>query len=76
MRFCRVFGRLHHRVAAALDAVPTAVLTALVAPSLLTKGPAEATAIIVSGLVALRSSVTHGVAVGLIVLIGLRLLLA
>ena len=67
------FGRIHHRVGAALDAVPTAVLAALVAPSMLTKGPSEALAIVVSCLVALRASLMTGVAAGLAVLIVLRM---
>ena len=69
------FGSTHHRVEAALGAVPTAVLTALVAPSLLTNGPAEAIAIMVAGIVALRSSLMLSVTAGLVCLIALRLLL-
>jgi uncharacterized membrane protein len=48
------FERVHPRVEAGLDAVPAAVLTTLVAPALLTAGPAEWVALIVTGLVSLR----------------------
>ncbi|MEP0943697.1 MAG: AzlD domain-containing protein [Rhizobiaceae bacterium] len=66
------FGTIHHRVSAALDAVPTAVIAALVAPSLITHGPAEVLAIICGGLVALRAPLMFSVALGLIALIALR----
>jgi len=66
------FGHVHHRVNAALDAVPTAVMAALVAPSLVTHGPAEVLAIIVSGLIALRAPLMFSVAVSLIVLVAIR----
>ncbi len=68
------FGRLHHRVEAALDAVPTAVLTALVAPSLVTHSWPETVAIVVSGLVAMRSSLQLAVLAGLVTVVTLRLL--
>lgn len=66
------FGKIHHRVEAALDAVPTAVLAALVAPSIVTKGPAEAAAIAITALVAMRYSLTVTVAAGLIAIVALR----
>ena len=69
------FGRIHHRLEAALDAVPTAVLAALVAPYLVTHSLAETVAIIVAGLVAMRFSLTTYVAAGLVVLVTLRLVL-
>lgn len=69
------FGTIHHRVSAALDAVPTAVIAALVAPSLITDGPAEVMAIVCAGLVALRAPLMFSVALGLIALIALRGLL-
>lgn len=46
--------RIPPRVEAGLNAVPAAVLTTLVAPAVLTAGPAEWLALIVAGLVALR----------------------
>ncbi|WP_419901784.1 AzlD family protein [Kiloniella sp.] len=69
------FGSTHYRIEAALVAVPTAVLTALVAPSLLTNGPAEALAILLAGAVALRASLMMSVAAGLISLMALRFIL-
>jgi uncharacterized membrane protein len=69
------FGHIHHRVNAALDAVPTAVMAALVAPSLVTHGPAEVLAIVVSGLIALRAPLMFSVAISMIVLVTARSLL-
>ena len=69
------FGALHYRVEAALDAVPAAVLTALLAPSFVNRGPAEALALLVAGLVALRLSMTMTVAAGLVAVVALRALL-
>ncbi|MEM8749130.1 MAG: AzlD domain-containing protein [Pseudomonadota bacterium] len=66
------FGSINHRIEAALDAVPTAVLAALVAPSFLTKGPAEAVALIIAGVVALRYSLTISVLAGLLTVVALR----
>lgn len=48
------FETVHPRVEAALNAVPAAVLTTLVAPALLTAGPAEFIALVVTALVSLR----------------------
>ena len=69
------FGTIHHRVSAALDAVPTAVMTALVAPALVTHGPAEVIALVCAGLTALRAPLMFSVALGLIALIALRAVL-
>ncbi len=66
------FGEIHHRVESALLMVPTAVLSALVAPALITHGPAEAIAIIAAALIALRGSLVATVATGMIVLVLLR----
>lgn len=66
------FGTTHYRLEAALEAVPTAVLTALVAPSLITNGPAEAIAVLVGGLIALRYPLVVSVISGLGTLIVLR----
>lgn len=66
------FERIHPRVEAALDAVPAAVLTTLVAPALLTAGPAEWAAVIVAGLVALRGGLMASFLSGAAVLILLR----
>lgn len=48
------FQTIHPRVEAGLNAVPAAVLTTLVAPAVLTAGPAEWAALIVTGLASLR----------------------
>ena len=66
------FGTIHHRVSAALDAVPTAVMAALVAPSLVVHGAAEAIAIVIAGLVALRLPLIFSVALVMIALVALR----
>jgi len=47
------FSSIHPRVEAALNAVPAAVLTTLVAPAAVFSGPAEAATIIVAALAAL-----------------------
>ncbi len=47
------FERIHPRVEAGLNAVPAAVLTTLVAPAVLTAGPAEWAALIVTALASL-----------------------
>lgn len=64
--------RLHYRVEAALNAVPVAVLTALVAPSAIAHGWPEALALLVAGLVALRFSSLWVVGISLALLVGLR----
>jgi uncharacterized membrane protein len=47
------FQRIHPRIEAALDAVPAAVLTALIAPLTAMAGPMEWAALVVAALVAL-----------------------
>ena len=66
------FGTIHHRVAAALDAVPAAVLTALVVPALITRGPAEAIALVATFLMAMRLPPIVTVVAGLALLVVLR----
>lgn len=48
------FERVHPRVEAGLNAVPAAVLTTLVAPTMLTAGPVEWAAFVTAGLLSLR----------------------
>jgi uncharacterized membrane protein len=48
------FRQIPPRVQAALDAVPAAVLTTLIAPYLLKAGPAEAGALVAGVLISLR----------------------
>lgn len=66
------FERIHPRVEAGLNAVPAAVLTTLVAPSVLSAGPAELIALAVAGLVALRGGMMAMFLSGAAVLIVLR----
>lgn len=69
------FDHIHPRVEAGLNAVPAAVLTTLVAPVALSGGPAELTALLVAGLVALRGGMMPMFLTGAAVLILLRNLL-
>lgn len=62
------FGTLNHRMEAALNAVPPAVLTALVAPYAATNGPVEALAILLAIVFSWRFSLIQGVIAGLILL--------
>ncbi len=66
------FENLPPRVEAALDAVPAAVLTTLVAPELLSAGPAEIIALVAAGLVALKRGMLEMFLTGAVVLIVLR----
>ena len=66
------FETLHPRVEAALNAVPAAVLTTLVAPSLLSAGPKEMAALLVAGIVALRCGLMTMFLTGAALLIVLR----
>ncbi|RWO55028.1 AzlD family protein [Mesorhizobium sp.] len=63
------FENLHPRVEAGLNAVPAAVLTTLVAPAALGGGPAEWAALIVAGLVSLRSGLMAMFLAGAVVLV-------
>jgi uncharacterized membrane protein len=66
------FENVPPRVEAALDAVPAAVLTTLVAPELLSAGPAEIVALVAAGLVALRRGILEMFLTGAVTLIVLR----
>jgi uncharacterized membrane protein len=70
-----LFDRVHPRVEAALNAVPAAVLTTLVAPAAVDGSPAELTALVVSGLVAFRFGLMTMFLVGTAVLFAMRYLL-
>jgi uncharacterized membrane protein len=63
---------LHPRIDAALNAVPAAVLTTLVAPSMLNAGPYEWAALITSGIVSLYGGMVSVFFAGAVVLILLR----
>lgn len=69
------FRSIHPRVQAALNAVPAAVLTTLVAPSLTTGHPAEFLTLVVAALAALRFSMLSVVLIGFVAIIVLRQLL-
>jgi uncharacterized membrane protein len=66
------FKVLHPRVEAALNAVPAAVLTTIVAPAALTHGWAEALTLAIAGLAALRLPLLGMVAVGWVAVVLLR----
>ena len=67
------FDRIHPRVWAGLNAVPAAVLAAIVAPMVLGGGPAELAALAVAGILAMRGVGMFGVFVsGASVLLVLR----
>ena len=80
--FTRVFGYLlvrrvtvSGRLASALEAVPGAILTAIIAPMAFATGPAESGAALVTVLLALRLPLIVAVAGGCLAVVGLRLLL-
>ncbi|WP_274628354.1 AzlD family protein [Arvimicrobium flavum] len=66
------FEKVHPRVLAGLNAVPAAVLTTLVAPAILTAGPAEFVAMLVAGFVSLRYGLLPMFLIGAAVLIAMR----
>ena len=66
------FEHIHPRVEAALNAVPAAVLTTLVAPSALTQGWPETVTLIVAALAALRLPLLGMVALGWATIVALR----
>jgi uncharacterized membrane protein len=68
------FQRIHPRVQAGLDAVPTAVLTAIIAPYAMDAGPAELAALAVAALASLRLGTVTTIAIAAAVLIALRYL--
>lgn len=63
------------RFASALEAVPGAVLTAIIAPMAFATGPAESGGALVTVLLALRLPLILAVAGGCLAVIGLRLVL-
>lgn len=69
------FPRIHPRVEAALEAVPAAVLTTIIAPAVVHAGPAEFAALAVAGIVALRSGMMSLFLAGAATVIVLRYLL-
>ena len=63
------------RATAALDAVPAAILTAVIAPSVLAAGPAEAVAGLITAVAAFRLPLLATIAVGVGSLVILRAML-
>ena len=66
------FQQLDPRVEAALDAVPAAVMTAIVAPLALTTGPAEAVAAGATIVASLRLPIHAVLVVGMVIVAVLR----
>lgn len=69
------FSRVPPRVEAALQAVPAAVLTAIVAPMALTEGFAETLAAAITILAALRLPLLAVLAIAVAAVVGLRALI-
>ena len=69
-----MFATLNPRVEAALNAVPAAVLTTLVAPAALTLGWQESLTLAIAGLAALRLPLLGMFAVGWVAIAALRYL--
>lgn len=69
------FDRIHPRLEAALNAVPAAVLTTLVAPAAMQGGVPELAALVVAGLAALRGGMLAIFLSGAATLILLRFVL-
>lgn len=63
------------RALAALEALPAAILTALVAPSVLTTGPAESLAALVTVIAALRLPLIATMVIGVACVVALRQLI-
>ena len=66
------FAHIHPRVEAALNAVPAAVLTTLVAPAALTQGWPETVTLIVAACAALRLPLLGMFAVGWVTIVAPR----
>ena len=66
------FARIPPRVEVALEAVPAAVLTAIVAPIALAEGPAESLAAVVTVIAALRLPINAVLIVGVLSVVSFR----
>jgi uncharacterized membrane protein len=67
--------RLEGRAKAAFDAIPPAILTAVIAPAVLTSGPAEAIAGVITIVAAFRLPLLGTVLVGVAAIVLLRAML-
>ena len=68
----RYFGTVHHRVEAGLNAVPIAVLSALVAPTVVVGQWPDAVALALVCLLALRISILPAMIIGVVALAVMR----
>lgn len=66
------FVRLEGRTKAALDALPAAILMAVIAPMVLTEGPAETAASLITVIAALRLPLLAAVVIGVVSVVALR----
>ena len=66
------FVRLEGRTKAALDALPPAILMAVIAPMALARGPAETAAAVITVIAALRLPLIAAVAIGVASVVALR----
>lgn len=66
------FENIHPRVEAALNAIPAAVITTLVVPPALTKGPIEALTLVIVAIACLKIPHILALALGLVFLIFAR----
>lgn len=66
------FDRIHPRVEAGLNAVPIAVITAIVIPALVTGGWAEIITLLIAGLASLRISLLQVFGLGWLSIFALR----
>jgi uncharacterized membrane protein len=64
---------LRGRAKAAFDAIPAAVLVAVIAPTALATGPAETMAALVTGIVATRLPLLATIVIGVVCVVALRL---
>lgn len=66
------FVRLEGRTKAALDALPAAILMAVIAPMVLTEGPAETAASLITVIATLRLPLLAAVVIGVVSVVALR----
>lgn len=66
------FDNIHPRVEAGLNAIPAAVITTLVVPPALTKGPIEALTLVIVAIACLKIPPILALAVGLVFLVFAR----
>ncbi len=66
------FVRLEGRTKAALDALPPAILMAVIAPMALARGPAETAAAVITVIAALRLPLIAAVIIGVASVVALR----